>query len=649
MNVLRRLLCFIVLAGVVLLAGSASAALPVTILRFNTLVDIANEDKITVTEEIYAEVLASGSNRGIYRDIPINPRWQDKGRRTVSLRVVSVSIDGAPQAADDIQDTWPFRRIYLRNRNQFLTAGVHKFVLQYEMTQQLGYFEKQDELTWNVTGSGWESGVGHSLCMVLAPEGAEFTNQRAWLGLRGEQTSPVKVEQAKVRGRDAVVFKAERAIRPGEDFTVAVAWPKGICKPASSLRPEDETGFTLSLAGLLGVALVFSALVWFRFGRDPQPGPAIPLFYPPELPERLNRKKGRKGERLSAAAVDYIWNKARLTSRGVAGLFLSLIERGDCTVEGSAKEGFVLHGVQVTSPIPEEADAARMVGAELRLDREDAETLSHVKDACEARLEKDYTGQWNRNFGYIALAFAPSVIGLYFLITNNLGPYEQWPAELGDYGILGLFMVVLVGLYIFGAYNLVRHVRVGMTLFGMALLTGLVAFLVWLGAGAYNGLSDLMWIFSPLQFLLMVAIMGVPALFAPIMDAPSREAAILRQQIAGLAMYIGAAETERLKFANPPDKPLELYHRLLPYAVVLGLEEAWGERFASELASVEAQMNGSQTILLSTLLLSSLITSTTVCIADYTARTQASSTGGSSFSGGGGAGSGGGGGGGGAC
>lgn len=651
MNVLLSLLRFLVLAGVFLsLAGSAQALPPVSILRFNSLVDIANEDKITVTEEIIAEFPNPGRNKGIYRDIPINPRWQDKGRRMVSLRVVSVSIDGVPQAADDIQDNWPFRRIYLRNQKQFLTAGVHRFVLQYEMTQQLGYFDKQDELTWNVTGSGWKGGVGHSLCMVLAPEGADFTDLKSWLGLRGEQKSPLKVEKARVRGRDAVVFKAEQGMRPGEDFTVAVAWPKGVCKSPSTLRPEDETGFTLSLAGLLGLALVFSTFIWFRFGRDPQAGPAIPLFYPPELPDRLGRKKGRKGERLSAAAVDYIWHKARLTSRGLAGLLLSLIERGDCAVEGNAKEGFVLHGVKDTSPIPEESIAARMLGTELHLDKEDAEALSRVKDVCEERLEKDYAGQWQDNFWYIVLILVPSLLGLYFLLTGNLGPYEQWPAELGDYGILGLLMLLVVGLYGYGIYNLIRRVRVLMTLLSMLALTGVLAFLVWSGWGAYNGLSDLTWIFSPLQLLLMIAILAVPVLFIPIMDAPSREAALLRQQIAGLAMYIGAAESERLKYANPPDKPLALYHRLLPYAVVLGLEKAWGDRFASELESIQAQLDGSKAILASSFLLYSLVVSTDRCIADYTARTQASSSGGSSFSGGGGgAGSGGGGGGGGAC
>lgn len=61
-------------------------------------------------------------------------------------------------------------------------------------------------------------------------------------------------------------------------------------------------------------------------------------------------------------------------------------------------------------------------------------------------------------------------------------------------------------------------------------------------------------------------------------------------------MYIGAAETQRLNFLNPPERTPEEYHRVLPYAVALGLEKAWGAQFAGSLA--KTQLKGSSLAML---------------------------------------------------
>ncbi len=134
---------------------------------------------------------------------------------------------------------------------------------------------------------------------------------------------------------------------------------------------------------------------------------------------------------------------------------------------------------------------------------------------------------------------------------------------------------------------------------------------------------------------------------------PSREQVELRQHVKGLALYTSTAETERFNFANPPEENLQLYHRRLPYAVALGLEAAWGKRFAHQLAQALASEEAYTEALTQDLVYSSRVSLSSyrdaVC-AEQAAKAAASPRGGSSFSGfGGGAGSGGGGGGGRAC
>jgi|GEM_PF-5782538 len=651
---LLRLL-FASLGAVCLLTAPGTAfAVSMDVLKFNVLVDISTEDRIRVTEEITVNVPTSGTNRGMFRDIPINPRWRDKGRRNVQLTVRGVFIDGKPHPIDDVSRSWPFLRIYMRDMNAYLSAGVHKFILQYDMTQQIGFFEKQDELTWNVTGSGW-NGIGSSMCAVLPPEGAEFTDLRAWIGQRGERNSPVTTSFVERGGRKAILFKADRSLWPGEDFTVAVAWPKGITAPPPSLSPEEEHKFTYGLLALLANVAVVSFLIWYACGRDPKTGPAIPVFYPPKSPERLRRKQGRQDERLSAAAVNYLWNKQELTPRGIAALFISLAERGDYELKGDAKQGFdVIRLRPASSPIPEEQAAAGKLLEGTHVDNSSGYELSLIRNACVRALDRDYKKQWKQNVLPSIIAFIPAVIGLYYLVRTNLGPVEEWPGELWLYAIVTVILMAVCFIGVRIIRNLVLGIRRGRSFLALLVFLPVAAFL---SLGLYECMQeeDLSWFLSPVQAALMVAVLLVPAFFAKIMDAPSLEMAKLRQEIAGLAMYIGAAEADRLNFANPPDKPLELYHRLLPYAVALGLEKAWGDRFAEELASIDMREGVAADILTEVTMLNTMVSSMDRSIAVYAAaqaaKTFASAvSSGSSFGGGGGgAGSGGGGGGGGAC
>ena len=124
------------------------------------------------------------------------------------------------------------------------------------------------------------------------------------------------------------------------------------------------------------------------------------------------------------------------------------------------------------------------------------------------------------------------------------------------------------------------------------------------------------------------------------MDVPTEECRQLLDEIEGLALYMGIAESGRLNTLNPPSQTLEHYHRLLPYAVALGLEKAWGARFASVLETSVGSLE-----VVSPAIADSLSSEASHCASSA----ESHASGESSFSGGGGAGSGGGGGGGGGC
>lgn len=63
----------------------------------------------------------------------------------------------------------------------------------------------------------------------------------------------------------------------------------------------------------------------------------------------------------------------------------------------------------------------------------------------------------------------------------------------------------------------------------------------------------------------------------------------LMDKAEGLKLYMQVAEQERLDILNPPDRTPQLYEKLLPYALALGVEQQWSEQFADVLAKAQAQ------------------------------------------------------------
>jgi uncharacterized membrane protein len=74
--------------------------------------------------------------------------------------------------------------------------------------------------------------------------------------------------------------------------------------------------------------------------------------------------------------------------------------------------------------------------------------------------------------------------------------------------------------------------------------------------------------------------------YAYLIKRPSEEKLHKQSLIEGFKMYIKAAETEQLQFHNPPEMTPEHFEKILPYAMALGVEEIWGEKFKSALSKM---------------------------------------------------------------
>ena len=74
--------------------------------------------------------------------------------------------------------------------------------------------------------------------------------------------------------------------------------------------------------------------------------------------------------------------------------------------------------------------------------------------------------------------------------------------------------------------------------------------------------------------------------FAVIMRRPTMRGRKLLDEMLGFKDFLEIAEKDELNLRNPPQKTPQLFEALLPFALALGVDQQWSERFASVLARI---------------------------------------------------------------
>jgi hypothetical protein len=86
------------------------------------------------------------------------------------------------------------------------------------------------------------------------------------------------------------------------------------------------------------------------------------------------------------------------------------------------------------------------------------------------------------------------------------------------------------------------------------------------------------------NFTIFLAVsFGIHALFYNLLPRPTILARKILDELEGLELYLTVAEKERYKQFYEADITPETYEKLLPYAIALGVEEKWSERFSSSI------------------------------------------------------------------
>ncbi len=613
------------LAALVLLALAAPLALAAErIESFHSHIVVERSGDLVVTETITVRAEGNEIKRGIFRDIPRLQATKFGLKTKKPFRVLRVTRDGKKENYRTESIGQGGIRIRIGRANRFLKPGSYTYEIVYRTGRQLYLEEERDALYWNVNGTEWRFPAGKVSATVVLPEGIRGTKVWGYTGKRGAKGKDYKAE---LTGTGATI-EATRPFRSKENLTVLLEWPPGLLEERAyeEARVSLFRDHPLAALGLLLLAgaFVYYLVAWIKVGKDPAKGTIIPLYGPPGG--------------LSAAAVRYIdqmGHDRKCFSAGVVGL----AAKGQATIEKDGKE-YVLHPKALT-PAQEgellellnegeakELEVFKGISMRRAEDIREARPYEKVKDVLRVKgigkgalakminhmsgtgdspggelLTADETGLHKKLFGAGSLRLKQSN---HARIGGALKAHKRLLASQVEkvhfirnlaWWVPGLLLSLLGGLVFLlatGPSTATLSALLFLSLTSVLLVSKVALSVVQRGKDWRLADLFLLLLFLGIWGFCFVALtvlssfwVGGAVLYAVVLNqifyhlikAPTNLGQRVRDQIEGFRRYLSVAEEERLNLENPPEKTPELFERFLPYALALGCEQQWAEKF----------------------------------------------------------------------
>ena len=567
------------LLGLALLFLPGSARGDDRILAFDSVVRVAEDGTLKVTENLRLVAEGDGARRGLLRVFSSPSREETAPPSAMGLEVLEVLRDGEkePWRTENRGGTV---RLFLGDPERPAPPGVHTYLISYRTAGQIAFRPDRDELRWNVTGCGWTLPVERATCRVLLPEDSgevpPFLDLSATTGLGEDREGDVSY---RVDADGSAAFESTRTLQPREDLRVTASWPKGTVVSSEEAAERLETrrghGWFLGGCALSVLTLLYFLGVWSRVGRPPRPESLTPRLAPPvdfsPAACRLFRRRDFDGRTFVCALLD-----------GAVKGALHLRREGEDYVLELRDQGW-------ENLAPEETGLLRALfpGTEkvFRACPQGGPALRDARDRVRAALEKgleDLLGDSNRGWwrGGVFL----SLLAAGVLTAGR--PEAPWAPLLGaaflawTLGVLGLLQKVRSRWSLWWRASEGRTLRLlqalTTTLLSLPFVVGEV-----LGAGLLSQEAGV-------PAAGTVALLGgLDAVFRRLLATPGGRGLRILRQIEAFRLYLACGEGGPGDRDKPPTRTPELYERFLPYALALDAERPWGESFAPPAPSSE--------------------------------------------------------------
>lgn len=494
------------------------------------------------------------------------------------------SASGAPSAyttSDENGNTV----LKIGNPDKVIT-GSQSYTIDYTLYNVISSYNDHDELYWDVNGDQWQQPFENVSVKLHLPSDLSLVNKPACFSGQNQSTTPGGCTIS-VNG-NTVTAETTRGLYGGETLTYVVGFAKGYFVPPTILDLIKEyyvqiLEFILPLLILGGGSIIY----WWKRGRDAKGrGVIVPQYDAPEglKPMAVGTIVDFKldNKDITATIIDLAIHK-----------YIKIVESKQAKLLRKDKTVYTL---ELLNPDFSKLDPNEIV---LMTALFDDPKIGAVVDIS-AQKTKLYT---------TAQTLSKNIEAT----LTSQGYFKSNPLNAGKI--------------------------LGSAVFGIVILFYFIGNFI-----------------SPILVVSLIISGIIMAICAHFLAARTEKGVLAREEILGLKMYLNIAEKDRLQKlqgpnaqyaanAGEPVKTVELFEKLLPYAMALGVEKQWAEQFQDLYNTPPSWYGGNWTTFNAVYLASAL--NDGVGSAVNGAFTPPSSSGSSGFGGGGFSGGGGGGGGGG--
>lgn len=554
-------------------------------------VDAEGRSTLTTVETFVAVFPDFDQNRGMRRAIP-----ESYLGAPTDVSIVSVTDENGTPRPLEVESDEGF--VLVTSAADDYVHGAQTYVITYTQRNVTRYFENTDadEFYWDTNGTGWYQPFGSVTARVHVPTelAASLTGDAACYVGREGADQPCAIESAEGDG-ETVFSMSVTDVAAYENLTFAIGFEAGTFVP----RDDSYLGSVLGWLQLFAVGgsvvgLVVAIVTRRTALADGRGRPTIIAEYsPPKEPDIIT----------SAILI-------HKSKRAVASQLVDWAVRGRIRIIEEPAQGWFARGNNYVLQL---LDPAGLQGPQLQL----AQALFGWQLA-------PGTGYLMSKTDTTLSEFVRAIIATATTATKTQG-YRQKGRAL--YSVLPILIAVGSG--------------VATLVLGILLLEA-----------AIGGLLPLL--FIPAAIVITLVVFGL------VTRQPLTErGAEVRDHLKGLELYIRLAEADRLRMLQAPStaereavstsdprQVVDVYEKLLPYAVLFSLEKEWAEELGKYYTEASPDWYSGTSAFNAAVFASSISTMSSSVSTSYSGSASSSSSGGSGGGGSSGGGGGGGGGGG---
>lgn len=551
--------------------------------NYQVKMDVASNNVATVSETITYN-FGAYQRHGIERYIPIKTRDSSgKGKYYYQVNLISVTADGNETGLLVKKRAGNYFYIRIGDANKLIT-GAHTYVVKYTVQPVMSQDGADSYFNWNIIGTEWKVPINQAAGVVTFPNASRIKDSRCYSGEAGSTESNCDTKV----DANTVSVNINKPLDSYEGLTLnALVSGHGFTNYLT-LNNRPKADYLPLFGYVVGIGALLlgvgrQILKSIQQSRKKADQTVIPEYDAPDG--------------LSPGEVGHLVDN-RSTMVEITATLIDIARRGYIKIEQTR-----------------EKTTFKKAEYKFHWLKRDTKLRKYEKDLLDAIFD----GKSEIELAKVSKTKVPPAIErTKAVFKKNLEAKNYYilaePTKAGRSKLL--FRVALILLLLTTAFNIV------------ALINGV--------NGTYVGFSFGVAFFGPILGMVIAQKVRYS-------EAGFKQWA----KVEGLKLYLSVAEKDRIKFHNAPKKTPNLFNKLLPYAIALGVEREWAKQFEGiDLEAATTWYSSPHHHFTAYYLASSLSSDfSSSVVSNFSPPSQSSSSGGFSgggFSGGGGGGGGGG-------